>query len=112
VPQAIALAQPNMGGRRTVYLEIHPQTAAKRGIKDNARVRIKSNLGSIEAIARYSAGSRPDTVVLPMEHGHWAMGRWARNRLPGASGGITENVSDPISGLAAYYTGKVTVETA
>lgn len=112
IPQAIALAQPSMGGRRTVYLEIHPDTAKKRGIKDSAKVRIKSNLGTIEAIARYSPGSRPDTVVLPMEHGHWAHGRWAKNRLPGASGEITENVSDPISGLAAYYTGKVTVETA
>ena len=112
LPHAIALAQPAMGGRRTVYLEINPETAKARGIKDNARVRIKSTLGAIEAVARYSPGARPDTVVLPMEHGHWAMGRWARNRLPGASGGITENVSDPISGLASYYTGKVTVETA
>jgi hypothetical protein len=49
---------------------------------------------------------------MPMEHGHWAQGRWARGRLPGHSGEITENVSDPISGLASYYAGKVTVERA
>jgi len=112
VPHAIALAQPNMGGKRTVYLEIHPDTAKKRGIKNNGKVRIKASLGTIEAIARYSPGARPDTLVLPQEHGHWAQGRWAKNRMPGNTGDITENVSDPISGLACYYTGKVTIEAA
>jgi len=112
VPHAIALAQPNMGGKRTVYLEIHPDTAKKRGIKNNGKVRIKANLGTIEAIARYSPGARPDTLVLPQEHGHWAQGRWAKNRMPGNTSDICENVSDPISGLACYYTGKVTIEAA
>ena len=40
------------------------------------------------------------------------MGRWAKNRLPGNTSEVTENVSEPISGLAGYYTGKVTVERA
>lgn len=112
IPTAIALLQPTMGGRKTVYLEIHPDTARKRGIGDGDRVRIKSAVGSIEAIARYAPGTRPDTVVLPMEHGHWAWGRWAKGRLPGHSGEVTANQSDPISGLANYYTGMVVVEKA
>lgn len=112
IPHAIALMQPSAGGRTTVYLEIHPDTARARGIQNGDKVRIKSNLGSIEAYCRYVASNRPDTLVLPMEHGHWAQGRWARGRLPGHSGDITENVSDPISGLASYYTGKVSVERA
>ena len=111
-PHAIANMQPVAGGRNTVYLEIHPETARARNIRNGDRVRIKSNLGSIEAYCRYVPAHRPDTLVLPMEHGHWAQGRWAKGRLPGHSGDITENVSDPISGLAAYYTGKVTVERA
>lgn len=112
IPTAIALMQPTMGGRKTVYLEIHPQTAEARGIKNGDKVRIKSSVGSIEAYCRYAGGCRPDTVVLPMEHGHWAQGRWARGRLPGHSGDVTANFSDPISGLAGYYTGKVSVERA
>jgi thiosulfate reductase / polysulfide reductase chain A len=112
IPHAIALMQPVAGGRTTVYLEIHPDTARTRGIRNGDRVRIRSNLGSIEAYCRYVASNRPDTLVMPMEHGHWAQGRWARGRLPGHSGEITENVSDPISGLASYYAGKVTVERA
>ena len=112
IPFAIALQQPSVGGRNTVYLEINPETAKKRNIGNGDKVRIKSPLAAIEAIARYYEGVRPDTVVLPMEHGHWAGGRWAKGRLPGHSGDITANQSDPISGLASYYTGKVTVERA
>ncbi|MDH5325490.1 MAG: molybdopterin-dependent oxidoreductase [Gammaproteobacteria bacterium] len=110
LPHAINLLQPSLGGNKTVFLEIHPKTARSRGIRNHDKVRIKSSVGTIDAYARYFEGTRPDTVVLPMEHGHWAMGRWAKNRMPGHSGEVTENVSDPISGLAGYYTGKVTVQ--
>ncbi len=112
IPHSISLMQPVMGGRRTVYLEIHPETARERGIRSGDRVRIRSELGEIEAYCRYFEGTRPDTVVLPMEHGHWAQGRWAEGRKPGHSGEITVNRSDRISGLASYYTTKVSVERA
>ena len=111
LPHAAAIAQPVVGGKRTAYLEIHPAAARKRGIRDGDRVRIKSEAGSIEAIARHFEGVRPDVVVLPNIHGHWAQGRWARNRLPtGSASEIIMNRSEPISGLAAHYATKVTVE--
>jgi anaerobic selenocysteine-containing dehydrogenase len=112
LPHIIANMQPTLGGNTTVYLEIHPDTARARNIRNDSKVRIKSSVGTIEAYARYYGGARPDTVVLPMEHGHWAMGRWARNRLPGHSNEVIPNVSEPISGLACYYTATVTVEPA
>ncbi|MBI3935695.1 MAG: molybdopterin-dependent oxidoreductase, partial [Betaproteobacteria bacterium] len=34
LPHAIAVAQPVVGGRKMIYLEIHPETARKRGIRD------------------------------------------------------------------------------
>ena len=112
LPIAIAHMQPVAGGRQTVYVEIYPQTARARGIKDGDKVRIKSSVGSIEAFCRYFEGVRPDTLVLPMEHGHWAHGRWAKNRLPGHSGEVTVNQSDRITGQCNYYTTKVFVERA
>ncbi len=113
LPTAIAYQQPMQGGNRTVYLEIHPDTARNRGIKNGDRVRIKSSVGAIEAYCRYFEGTRPDTVVLPMEQGHWStLTRWTQDRGVGHSGELTENASDPISGLASYYTGTVTVERA
>ena len=112
IPHAIAHIQPVLGGRTTVYLEIHPRTARERGIETGDRVRIRTDVGEIEAYARLFEGTRPDTVCLPMEHGHWAQGRWAEGRMPGHSGEVTVNQSDRISGLANYYTTKVSVERA
>ncbi|MBI3939164.1 MAG: molybdopterin oxidoreductase, partial [Betaproteobacteria bacterium] len=111
LPHAIAVAQPVVGGRKMIYLEIHPETARKRGIRDGDHVRIRSEAGSVEAVARYFGGTRPDVVVLPNIAGHWAYGRWAKNRLPsGSASELIMNKSEPISGLAMYYATKVTVE--
>lgn len=111
-PWAINIYQPTSGGRTQNLMEIHPEAAKKRNIADGDKVRVKSSIGTISATARYYAGLRPDTIVLPFGFGHWAYGRWAKGRGSGNVSEITENVSDPISGLACYYTGKVTVEKA
>ena len=113
LPHATAVMQPMQGGKQTVYLEIHPETAAKRGIQDGDRVRIKSSVGSIEAYARVFGGIRPDTVSLPMIHGHWGTGRWSKEGAKSVSGStneITPNVSEPLSGLACFHSAKVFVE--
>jgi len=110
MPVAISLMQPTMGGNATVYLEINPRTARAKGIRDGDRVRIKSAVGTIEAYCRYYEGVRPDTLVLPMEHGHWAHGRWAKARLPGHSGECTVNQSDRVTGQCLYYSTKVNIE--
>lgn len=111
LPHATANMQPVQGGKTTVYLEIHPEAAAKRGIKDGDRVRIKSSVGSIEANARVFGGIRADTVSLPMIHGHWGSGRWTKNRgVSSSTNEVTPNVSEPISGLACYHSAKVFVE--
>lgn len=112
LPVAIANLQPVLGGRKTAYIEINPQTARERGIADGAKVRLSSDLGSIEGYCKYYEGCRPDTLVFPMEHGHWAMGRWAKDRLPGHCGEITVNQSDRITGQCSYYTTKVSIAPA
>ena len=112
IPTVISLLQPTMGGKKTAYVEIHPDTAKKRNIRDGDLVKIKSALGSIKAYCRLYEGVRPDTLVMPMEHGHWAHGRWAKNRLPGHSGEVTVNQSDRVTGQCNYYTTKVSVERA
>ncbi len=111
-PIAIAQLQPVMGGRTTVYLEINPVTATERGIRDGDKVKLVSDVGTIEAYCKTFEGVRPDTLVLPMEHGHWAYGRWAKGRAPGHSGEVTVNQSDRITGQCTYYTTKVRVERA
>ena len=109
---AIATAQPTQGGNREVFMEINPQTAARLGIKSGDKVRVKSKTGALIVPARVFAGVRPDTVFLPYYGGHWAMGRWADSgRIQkGSVNELIENVSDPISGLACYYSAMVSVE--
>lgn len=112
LPHATAMIQPTQGGNRNIYLEINPATAKTRGIKDGDKVRIKNDVGQIEVIARHFEGIRPDTVALPLIHGHWAQGRWAvaDHHVSGSTNEVTANVSEPISGLACYHSGKVFVE--
>ncbi len=112
IPTAVARYQPVTGGRDELFLEIHPDTAKRRGIRNGDTVKISNELGAITARARVYPAARPDTVVLPFGFGHWAHGRWASSRKTGNGCEILPNVSEPISNLACYYTAKVKVEKA
>ncbi len=112
IPGAISIYQPVAGGRNELFLEIHPDAAKQRGIRNGDRVRISNQLGAIHARAHLYPATRPDTVVLPFGFGHWAHGRWASTRSTGNGCEIIPNVSDPVSGLAAYYTVTVNVGKA
>ena len=111
MPHAITLMQPAVGGKRQVLMEIHPSAAKSRGISDGDTVKVTTDLGAITAVARVTELTRPDTVFLPFEHGHWAHGRWAKNRGSNVNS-IIANVSDKVTGMASYYTSKVKVERA
>jgi anaerobic selenocysteine-containing dehydrogenase len=103
--------QPAVGGTRHVLMEMHPKTAKDRGIRDGDTVKVTTDLGSIQAVARVTELTRPDTVFLPFEHGHWAHGRWAKDRGSHVDS-IIPNQSDKVTGMASYYTAKVKVERA
>lgn len=110
-PHAIALMQPAAGGKTQAVAEVHPSVAKAKGFKDGERIKIKSSMGEIIAIARVTELTRPDTVVLPFEHGHWGGGRWADKRGSHVDEILVQQ-SDRISGMQTFYTGKVTVERA
>ena len=113
LPTVISLFQPTVGGRgaRRALCEIHPSVASAKGIKDGDRIRIKSDLGQVEAYAAVTELTRPDTLVLPFEYGHWAHGRWAKGAGSHVDT-VIANQSDRVTGMANYYTAKVTVEKA
>lgn len=113
IPTVISLFQPTVGGRgaKRALAEVHPKVAAAKGIKDGDRIRIKSSLGVIEAYAAVTELTRPDTVVLPFEYGHWAHGRWAKGAGSHVDT-VIANQSDRVTGMANYYTAMVTIEKA
>ena len=112
IPHAVSLYQPIIGGKNVLYLEIHPETAKKRGIANGATVKISTIVGSITALARYYPATRPDTVVMAFGGGHWAGGRWSKAWRSSNPSEIIPNVSDPISGLTSNYSVQVKVEKA
>ena len=111
MPHAIALNQPALGGKKQNFCAIHPTVAKAKGIKDGDRIKIKSSLGEVKAIARVTELTRPDTIVLPFSQGRWAMGRWAKDRGTHTNTVIAQQ-SDRISGMATFYAAKVSVEKA
>lgn len=112
IPMVIAHLQPVMGGRGQAYCEINPVTARARGVANGDKIKIIADIGEIEAVARFYEGVRPDTIVLPMEYGHWAAGRWS-SQVPGEHAGeCTVNQSDRVTGQCNYYSSKVSVRKA
>jgi anaerobic selenocysteine-containing dehydrogenase len=111
MPVAVSLYQPSTGGRKGTQIEIHPAVAGPKGIRTGDKVRIKSSVGSIEATAKVTELTRPDVLVLPFGQGHWAHGRWASKHGSHVNE-VTVQQSDRVSGMANYYTTKVSIERA
>ncbi|MGO1267330.1 MAG: molybdopterin oxidoreductase family protein [Microbacterium gubbeenense] len=74
-----------------VTAQIHPATAADRGIADGAGVRVANARGSLVARAILTADIRPDTVFVPF---HFA-GDESANLL-------TNSAVDPVSGMPEF----------
>jgi anaerobic selenocysteine-containing dehydrogenase len=62
------------------WVEIHPQTGERLGIKPGDLVEIASSQGSVRAAAVLSPGIAPDMVAMPVGQGHQNFGRFATGR--------------------------------
>ena len=56
---------------------INPKTAAKTGIKDGDKIKIKSNVGEITTKAKVTETIMPGVVAVSHHLGHWAYGEYA-----------------------------------
>lgn len=62
------------------WVEVHPDTAKKLGIKLGDFVTIESPNGTIDTQAYVYGGIRPDTLAVMIGQGHTAYGRYAKDR--------------------------------
>ncbi|MBI2059234.1 MAG: molybdopterin-dependent oxidoreductase [Nitrospirae bacterium] len=62
------------------WVELHPDTVAKLGLREGDIVRVESVEGAIEGPVLAYPGIRRDTVAFPIGQGHQALGRYARGR--------------------------------
>lgn len=93
------------------WVEINTETARELRISDGDLVWVESPVGKIEVKAVVTEGIQPDTVAIPYGMGHWAYGRWAKDRGVNVNS-IIANVSDPVSGQCAYNDTRVKVYKA
>lgn len=73
------------------FVELHPQLAARHDIDDGDDVAVTSLRGTAVARARITSAIRPDTVFMPF---HWPG--------PGMANALTNDATDPISGMPEF----------
>lgn len=83
------------------HVEIHPSLAARIGLEGAEPVRVTSARGSMVAPARLTRDIRPDTVFVPF---HFAG--------DGLVNALTNDATDPVSGMPEFKVCAVTVERA
>jgi anaerobic selenocysteine-containing dehydrogenase len=84
------------------WVEIHPETAHRLGIRDGDQVWVESPQGRIRLKARLYEGAMPDAVNIPMGGGHTAGGRWAAQVGGGNVADLIVPQTDPLSGAVAW----------
>ncbi len=83
------------------WAELHPDTAAKLGVKMGDPVKITTESGSLEAPAYVWRGVRPDVVAMPLGNGHTSGGRFAKGVGVHALA-LLSPAQDAASGALAY----------
>ena len=86
------------------WVELHPKTAAKRGIVEGDIVEVTSRSGSVKAQAYVFPGIHPDAISIPFGNGHAALGRWAKGVGVNAFGLLDQVVDKETGELAINET--------
>jgi len=90
------------------WAEIHPETAARLGVKQGEPVRLETSAGSVEVPAYLYPGIRKDTVALALGQGHTSYGRYAKGRGVNALA-LVPQAMDAAAGALAYQSANVKV---
>ena len=93
------------------WLEMNPDAAREHGLHDGEAVWVESPFGRAKTKVRLVKALRPEVVNLPLNQGHTAGSRWAKDR--GVNGlALLSPASEPAAGLAAFTNTRVKVYRA
>ncbi len=90
------------------WVEIHPETAARIGVKSGDPVRVETEAGKLELPAYLYAGLRKDVIAIPLGQGHTAYGRYATGRGANAASLLVE-AQDGASSAVAYLSARASI---
>jgi anaerobic selenocysteine-containing dehydrogenase len=103
-------------GRERCTLQVHPDDAARLGLRAGGRARVRSRVGCVEAPVEVTDVVRPGVVSLPHGHGHDAPGAQlgVAAQRPGVNANLLtdERALDVLSGNAVLNGIPVEVEAA
>jgi anaerobic selenocysteine-containing dehydrogenase len=103
-------------GKPRCTLQVHPDDAARIGLADGARVRVRSRVGEVEVPAEVTADIMPGVVSIPHGWGHDGDGTRLEvaARHPGANSNrlADETLLDVPSGNAVLNGIPVEIEVA
>ncbi|MFZ5594856.1 MAG: molybdopterin-containing oxidoreductase family protein [Pseudomonadota bacterium] len=95
----------------TSWVEVHPQTAAKLGVKEGDFIKVASEHGAVEAQVYIYKGVHPDVIAVPMGQGHEEYGRYAKGRGVNPLK-VLAPATDAKTGELALYATRVTATHA
>ncbi len=90
------------------WVEMHPDTAAKLGLKRGDHVAVKTLAGTVETAVYDYPGIRPGVLAMPTGQGHVAYGQYAIARGANALAALPA-VFDDLSGGLAYVSARASV---
>jgi anaerobic selenocysteine-containing dehydrogenase len=85
-----------------VFVELHPQTAARLGFSQGERVFLKTVMGEAAVRVNISSAARPDVVYMPKGLGHSAYDRYIQSKGTNANS-LMEVQLDPVSGMGTVW---------
>lgn len=91
------------------WVEMHPATALRFGIKQGDKIRVSSKSGDAEALVYLHKGVNKDTVAVPMGQGHTDYGRYATGRGVNPMK-MVATATDAATGELAFCATAVSVE--
>jgi anaerobic selenocysteine-containing dehydrogenase/Fe-S-cluster-containing dehydrogenase component len=90
------------------WVEIHPETARRLGVREGDMLEVASAHGTIAVPAFLYPGIRPDTVAIPIGQGHTEYGRFAKGKGANPIALLPPEV-DPVSGGRVWFGTRVTL---
>jgi Fe-S-cluster-containing dehydrogenase component/anaerobic selenocysteine-containing dehydrogenase len=106
-PWAQEVPDPLTGQVWGSWVEIHPDTAANLGLRDNDQVTLTTDAGKVEVGVEVTRSVRPDVVAVHFGQGHKANGRYATGMGVSAAE-LVPLAKDP-QGARAWQATKVAV---
>ncbi len=94
--------------KNDIFVEVNPKTASQYGLKEGARVTLKSSKGEIRVRVHIFNGAGPGIIFLPAGLGHTAYDKYLKGKGVNPYD-IIDSTEDPLTGQPVWWNTRVEV---